>query len=153
MNDYPSRNEITPVDRSVTRAVAIAPVQPVATQRAPTDDSPRRISAPPPADLTDDGQLASAAEYASVHERIAGIMAELRASELQAANAIDGADAAIQAMLPMPIIVVPMPPASKEQMEQAARLARRIVEQASFAHGAQAHVRPGTVDQVLSARL
>ena len=153
MNDYPSRNEIMPVDRTVTRAVAIAPVQPVAPQRAPVDTPPRRISAPPTADLTDNGQLASAAEYASVHERIAGIMAELRSSELLAANPIDGAEAAIQSMLPMPIIVVPMPPASKEQMEQAARLAQRIVEQASFAHAAQAHVRPGTVDQVLAARL
>lgn len=153
MNDYPSRNEITPVDRTVTRAVAVAPVQPVTPQPPPVDETPRRISAPPTADLTDDGQLASAAEYASVHERIAGIMAELRSSELQAANPIDGADAAIQAMLPMPIVVVPLPPASKEQMEQAERLARRIVEQASFAHAAQAHVRPGTVDQLLSARL
>lgn len=85
-----------------------------------------------------------------MHERIANILAELRSSEQDSARAIDGAEAAIQAMLPTPIILVPLPPASKEQMEQAARLAKRMVEQAAFTHAVQSHVRPGTVDQILS---
>lgn len=152
MSDYLSRNEIAPADRATaTRAPApITAVQHIGQRQAALDTPSNRIARLPAKGQLEGDQLASAAEYASVHERIASILAELRSSEQDAASAVDGANAAIQAMLPTPIIVVPLPPASKDQMEQAARLAKRMVEQAAFAHAAQNHVRPGTVDQILS---
>lgn len=103
----------------------------------------------PGASLNDD-QLASAAEYASVHARIADILADLRSTNNAKTASVGGAAAEITAMLPAPIIIVPMAPASREQVERAAQLAKSMVERASYAHAAQAHIRPGTADQILA---
>lgn len=92
--------------------------------------------------------LASAAEYAKVHARVADILADLRSSA--SSTSVDGAEAEVQSMLPAPIILVPLPPASKEAVESAVELGKRIAEQASYAHAAQAHLKRGTVDQILS---
>ena len=53
-------------------------------------------------------------------------------------------------MLPAPQVLVPLPPASKEAVESTIRIAKRIAEQAAYAHAAQANVRRGAVDQILS---
>lgn len=92
--------------------------------------------------------LASAAEYAKVQARVADILAELRSSG--STTSVAGAEAKIQSMLPAPVILVPLPPASKEAVESAVGLGKRIAEQASYAQAAQAHLKRGTVDQILS---
>lgn len=159
MNEYFSRSEISPVDRVSTRAPsAVLSVQSVEEQGQRPDLSPRP---PTPSKAVannataigtaPEGQLASAAEYVSVHARIAGILADLRAGSSSASMSVDGAASAIQALMPAPIIIVPLPPASKEQVEQVALLAQRMVDQAAQAYAAQSHLRSGTVDAALSA--
>lgn len=160
MNDFVSRSELSPVDRVTARAPsAVASVQIADMQdRKAQAQPPSAAPAPAPAvrdmvspDRPDDEQIASVAEFVSVHARIAGILAGIRADSTSAEAAVDGAAAAIQSMIPAPIIIVPLPPASKEQVEHAALLAQRMAQQASKAHAAQAHLRPGTVDMALSA--
>lgn len=95
-----------------------------------------------------DDEMVSAAEYANVHARIADILADLKAET--GGPSVEGAEAAIQSMFLAPIILVPLPPASKEAIESTVLLAKRIAAQTSGAHAAQAHVRRGTADQILS---
>ena len=146
MNEY--LNEIKPVGRAVTRApTPVAAVQPVKTRDA-VDDRQAAPIHPLVADAAIDEQTAGIAEYAKVHARIADILADMRSSA--STISVDGAALAIQSMLPAPIILVPLPPASKEAVEHAAALAKRIAQQAPYARAAQAHVQRGTVDQILS---
>ncbi|QUT05812.1 hypothetical protein KFK14_23235 [Sphingobium phenoxybenzoativorans] len=157
MNEYQSRSEIAPVDR-VTRKVAAVPSVPAATPvnadtQAAVSQAP---AAPTPADNAvnlaagSEEQLASAAEYARVHASIADILAGLRAGQSSNTQTNDEAESAITALLPQPVIIVPLPPASKEMVERAVMLAKAMADQAQVTRSAQAHLKPGTVDQILA---
>lgn len=148
MNDYISRTELS-VDRGAARAPsAVSAIQPVSSSAATQQggQSPRR--AMPEDQPAAEESIASSAEYAKVHARIADILGDLRS---QGGNAtVQGAADEIQSMLPAPQVLVPLPPASKEAVESTIRIAKRIAEQAAYAHAAQANVRRGAVDQILS---
>lgn len=149
MNDYVSRAELTPVDRAVVRAPSsAAAVQPVAASRANdalTRDGRRGVAPPEQPDAAQ--ELASVAEYVEVHARIAEILADLSAGRAD----VQGATDAVDAMIPRPIVIVPLPPASKEAVEHAAAVAKRIVERAAYAHAAQAHLARGAVEQIAAS--
>ena len=148
MDDYVSRTELSAIDRTVVRAPSPAPVvQPVAASSA--NDSlaqDRKGSVAQPIVSNASQELASVAEYVEVHARIAEILADLGAGTTD----VDAAAGSIQAMIPRPMVLVPLPPASKEAVEHAAVLAKRIVERASYSHVAQAHVTRATVEQITS---
>ncbi|WP_150294755.1 hypothetical protein [Sphingobium estronivorans] len=150
MNDYFSRSELPPVERSNTRAPAavppVAPVSGAALMRRQGGSASQAATDDP---ASPEGRIASSAEYARVHARIAGILAEL--STQGSTATVDGAAEEIQSMLPSPQVLVPLPPASKEAVESSIRIARRIAEQAALAHAAQAHMGRGAVDQIVSA--
>lgn len=148
MNDYVSRSELPPVDRAVARAPsAVQAVQPVTSSRSTPTVARDSTQASQPADnAVADVDLASVAEYVEVHARIADILAALQVS-----SSVDDAAGAIQEMIPRPIVMVPLPPASKEAVEHAAVLAKRIVERASYAHAAHAQVARGAVEQVAAS--
>jgi len=150
MNDYVSRSELTPVDRAVSRTPSpVQAIAPVAASRS--TEAPARESAQPTAPqdkaVVVDDDLASIAEYVEVHAKISEILADLQS----VGTSVDDAAGAIQAMIPRPMVLVPLPPASKEAVEHAAVLARRIVERASYSHAAQAHLSRATVEQVTTA--
>lgn len=147
MDDYVSRTELSPVDRTVVRAPSPVPVvQPVEASRS-TDSATQERRAPVAQTSSASQELASVAEYVEVHARIAEILADLDAG----ATDVDTAAGAIQAMIPRPIVLVPLPPASKEAVEHAAVLAKRIVERAAYAHVAQAHPTRATVEQIAAS--
>ncbi|WP_022683754.1 hypothetical protein [Sphingobium bisphenolivorans] len=149
MNDYLSRREIAQVDRGTSRAAPVAAVQPASASASASTRQNGRSPTDPAADGgASDSGIASNAEYAKVHARIADIMADLRSGA--SATSVDAAAEEIQSMIPAPTVVVPLPPASKEAVESAIRIARRLAEQAGHAHAAQANLRPGAVDQVLA---
>ncbi|ANI78429.1 hypothetical protein [Sphingobium sp. EP60837] len=148
MNEYVSRSDLTQVDRAKARAPSAVPaVQPVTAQQGVDPHAGKPHEGEIGADLSED-DLASAAEYAKVHAKVADILADLRSAA--SAPTIEGAEAELQSLLPAPIILVPLPPASREAVESAVMLGKRIAEQASYAHAAQAHLKRGTVDQLLS---
>lgn len=153
MNEYMSRNELS-ADRVSPRATSpVSAIQPVSANQRPVmsdgQGSGRQHPSGNPATSGSDDDLASAAEYAKMHARVADILADLRAEGGE--TSVEAADAAIQTMLPAPIILVPLPPASKEAVESAVMLGKRIAQQASHAHAAQAHLKRGAVDQILSS--
>ena len=149
MDNVVSRAELTPVDRSVVRAPSsAAAVQPVAASRA-NDALTRdgRRGAEPPQQPDAAQELASDAEYVEVHARIAEILADLSAGRAD----VQGAADAVDALIPRPIVIVPLPPASKEAVEHATVIARRMLEQAAYAKAAQGANSRATVDQVLAS--
>jgi hypothetical protein len=154
MNEYLSKTEISSVDRVSSRTHAVPAVSAAqsATVRPDHGDaaaSRGRAPVPPASDRAAlDDEVASAAEYARIHAEIADIMADVRAG---ASVTVEAAALEIQSMLPTPTVIVPLPPASKEAVESTVLLARRLAEQSRYAHAAQAHLRRGTVDQILSA--
>lgn len=153
MNESLGRNPITAVERTATRATPpVVPVPPAnAGDGAGSADLAKSHAALTTARVQSqpaDDEFASAAEYAKVHARIADILADMRSAT---PPSVDGAASAIESMLPQPIILVPLPPASREAVEHAAALAKRIAQQAGHAHAAQAHVRRGTADQIVTS--
>ncbi|BBD98907.1 hypothetical protein SAMIE_1024080 [Sphingobium amiense] len=145
MDEFRSRTEIAPVDRSVVRAAAPAPaVKPVTASQgadgpaARARRAPSEVAAKP---LDDD--LASVAEFVEVHARVSAILSDLDAGSL------DVEDATSQ-LVPKPIVIVPLPPASREAVEHAETVAKRIVERASYAHSAHAQISRGTVEHIAS---
>ncbi|WP_313806094.1 hypothetical protein [Sphingobium sp.] len=149
MNDYFSRNGISPVEKRATRAPsAVSAVQPVSSSATVHRDGGSTAQAAMDDQATPEERIASNAEYARVHARIADILAELRADD--STVTVDGAAEEIRSMLPAPQVLVPLPPASKEAVESAIRIARRIAEQASHARAAQANIRQGAVDQIVA---
>lgn len=153
MNEYPSRSDLQPVDRSVRRALSpVQSIQPVGANSTSSAPGRNAATARDPAPQGDaaklDDTVAGAAEYVKIHTQIAGILADLRSTD--GSSTIDTAAAEIQSLMPVPIILVPLPPASKEAVEHVAVIARRMVEQMAYAHAAQAPLNRGTVEQVLA---
>lgn len=155
MNDFVSRSELPPVDRATMRSVApthaVPPVSTGAMTVMPDRDARAGRPPAPSFDMVKiDEDVASAAEYVKIHAEISSILADLR-TNVGGFSATDAADA-IQSMIPPPIILVPLPPASREAVEHAAVIAKRMVEHAAIANAAQ-NPRRGIVEQVVSSQL
>jgi hypothetical protein len=157
MNEYQSRSEIAPVDRVMRTTPVVSSVP--ATAQVGADTAAAAVSQASTASLPvgnavdlaagSEEQLASAAEYARVHASIADILAGMRAGPSTNTPTAD-AESAITALLPQPVIIIPLPPASKEMVERAEMLAKAMADLAVQTRAAQAHLKPGTVDQILS---
>lgn len=155
MNDYLSRAELPPIDRASARG-SVAPISPAMqvaseseiTAQAGSEKANDRAQTVDPS-FEDEEHLASAAEYARVHARIASIMAGIR-SAAPAAVSSYGAEEAVSSLLPARVVIVPLPPASKDMVERAEEVARDIAERSAQSVAAQAHVKPGTVDQMMA---
>src|SRR5262245_33775154 len=146
MNDYFSRGEVSPVDRVSTRN-PVVPVVPTTQVGEQNDIVIPPAAADKPVDtaeadggVSNEEHLASAAEYAKVHAKIASIMAGVRSSA-PAVVTTDDAAAAVSSMLPARIVIVPLPPASKDMVERAEEVAQEIAQRAAQSVAAQAHVK------------
>lgn len=149
MNDYLSSRDLPPVERAVPRTAPVQSVQPVSAvasiegqKRDAVHEQVQQTAA-----LTD-GDMATAAEYAEVHARVSGILADLKS--INSPMDVAEAAAAVESVMPVPIVLIPLPPASRESVEQAADLAKRMVQMASYTHAAHASVQRGAVQQLLS---
>jgi hypothetical protein len=160
MNDFVSRSEILPVDRVTRTAAAVPSIQATTMASAETDAAVVAQGLTAVATQSDSGvdlaagseeQLASAAEYARVHASIADILANMRATSTVSASDISEPQQDIQSLLPQPVIIIPLPPASRDMVERAEMLAKDIAGRAVLSRSAQAHVKPGMVEQILAA--
>ncbi len=147
MNDYLSRRELPPVERTVPRTGPVQSVQPVIAVASAGGQQRDAVQDQAGQAVQSDKDVATAVEYAEVHARISGILADLRASSN---TDLSQAQAAIDATMPRPIVLVPLPPASREAVEQAANLAKRMVQMASYTYAAHAGVQRGAVQQLAS---
>ncbi|CAN5448469.1 hypothetical protein BH10PSE12_BH10PSE12_24160 [soil metagenome] len=159
MNEFVSRSEILPVDRISRTAVVLPGVQAATPASADTDaavatpTAPTIVASPEGLDLAAgaEDQLASAAEYARVHASIADILANIRSVGAPATSQAPDPEEALLSLLPAPVIIIPLPPASKDMVERAEMMAKDMADQAALTRSAQAHVKPGTVDQILAS--
>jgi len=93
--------------------------------------------------------LSSAGEFARAHQRISELLSDLRGSK--DTTSVASAEEQVNALIPVPTVVVPMPPASEEMIERAVAIAEQIRADALLSRGAQAHVRAETAEAVLAA--
>lgn len=130
-------------------ADAVAPVQAIPPSGSQTSAENRRDTAPDPQPDSDrHAQSAGAAEYARVNARIADIFAALNATAEPVSH--KEAEHRILALMPDPVIIIPLPPASADMVERAAQLAQDMAQQAAQARSAQSNLLRGTVDAVLA---
>lgn len=94
-------------------------------------------------------QAASAADYARANAQIASIYANF-SSVKGAPASLETAYDQLVGLMPAPTVVIPMPPASLDMIEQAIELAKDLAARAALARAAHANVNPGTVDQILA---
>lgn len=144
----------------VPRIDAIAPERIVATRPAPAvplvQAAASAANASNGSGVNPDGgegarreQMASAFDYARVQARVADILADIAGSSEPPAQARATAEAHLEALKPVPTVIIPMLPASVEVVERAVEVARAVAQQAELARAAQAHVSKGSVDQIL----
>lgn len=143
MDEFRSRTQIAPVDRAVVRAAAPVPAVKAITVVRATDapDARPRPASPDAAAPLREGDLASVAEFVEVHARVAAILADLGSGAMSV-------DDATEQVIPRPFVFVPLPPASREAVEHAETVAKRIVERASYAHSAHAPLSRAMVEQI-----
>ncbi|MBO9576716.1 MAG: hypothetical protein J7494_13350 [Sphingobium sp.] len=101
------------------------------------------------ADAHQDAQLtersAAVANYAKLQADIADVVARLEPPRSTVADAGD-ADQQLLALMPQPVVVLPLPPTDQKMIEFVAQVAQSLASQAALARAAQASVSPATVE-------
>lgn len=139
-------NEFVPRTEAVSSIVS-------ATERRPTGERGKAVVRPDEtqtdANVQQDSQpmerFAAAADYARIQAEIARAVAMLEPPRPAAAAQ---ADQALMAIMPSPLVILPMPPTSSHMVEFVAQVARTLASQAAQAHAAQARVSSIMVDLV-----
>ncbi|MBO9576793.1 MAG: hypothetical protein J7494_13745 [Sphingobium sp.] len=90
---------------------------------------------------------AAVASYAKLQANIADVVARL---EPPHSTVVDAGDAGQQllALMPQPVVVLPLPPTDQKMIEFVAQVAQSLASQAALARAAQASVSPATVEAV-----
>lgn len=151
MENYLSRQEIQPVDRIPRIAPAVFGA--TVTAQAGGDTAGQVHGEEEKAEsaaIASEAQLASAAEYARIHAQIAETIAQIRSEAQSSAMSAAETEARLVSFLPAPVVIIPLPPANKDMVERAAMLAKEMAAQVAITRSAQAHLKPGTVDQILA---
>lgn len=146
MNDFLARNSNIQPSRTAemaSRAVSEAQA---------SGQTPSRQGGKTPGSLNTAGdpdidqQLSSAAEVAEAQAKIAALLSELDAASIDSVTL----EARIEALLPRPTIIVPMPPASRDVVERAIEIAESIRAAAALSLAAQANVETGMAEGSLA---
>src|SRR3546814_4698949 len=86
---------------------------------------------------------------AEAQAKVAALLAELHAVRDAAAFDADAVETQISALLPRPTVIVPLPPANRDAVQQAIEIAERIRASAAVAFSAQANVHSGFAEGLL----
>jgi len=146
MNDFLARNNnIQPSITAEMASRAVAEAQ--ASGQTPSRQEGKTSGSRDPAGNPDiDQQLSSAAEVAEAQAMIAALLSEIDAASIDSASL----EARIEALLPRPTIIVPMPPASRDVVERAIEIAESIRAAAALSLAAQANVETGIAEGSLA---
>src|SRR3546814_440731 len=87
---------------------------------------------------------------AEAQAKVAALLAELHAVRDAAAFDADAVETQISALLPRPTVIVPLPPANRDAVQQAIEIAERIRASAAVAFSAQANVHSGFAEGLLA---
>ncbi|MBK5264906.1 MAG: hypothetical protein JJE34_06690 [Alphaproteobacteria bacterium] len=143
MNDFLARNSNIQPSRSVERA-SKAVLESQASQQAATRHNRESAGKAAIARLADnvdvDQQVSSAADVAEAQAKIADLLMDISMMRNAAHVEPDAIEAQIAALLPKPMVIVPMPPANRDAIERAIETAETIRASAVVALSAQANV-------------
>lgn len=145
MNDFvPRTDPVASVSGAKERAVAavrdvtvVRPVPPSAETGSRKDSQ-----------LTD--RSAAAASYARLSKDIADTLETLRNQTRENGNkSVANAEESLLALMPAPVVMLPMPPTDQKMVEFVAQVAQSVMQQAAMARAAQARVSPAAVDALI----
>lgn len=133
MNEFLSRTAtVPPVVRAADRPLVVNAASGASTAQAQTD-----------ADVQIDPQAAErsaiSATYAQLRADIATVLADLQPRRRPSDAPVADANSALTALMPQPVIVLPMPPTDPQMVAFVAQVARSVAQQAALAHAAQAN--------------
>ena len=89
---------------------------------------------------------AAAASYAKLQADIADVVARLDPPRPNGAELARQADQSIVAMLPQPVVVLPLPPTNQRMMDFVAQVAQAVASQAAMARAAHARISGASVE-------
>jgi hypothetical protein len=159
MNEFlpriePAASVGSATERKISGVRAVTPVSQATsrTDAATGSLSPRPVAGQgvTPVIPADDAARA-AADYARVQARVATVVADLAAqARPPRADAVEKADNALMALMPQPVVVLPLPPANQDVREFVAQVTQSIARQAAQARAAQSNLSPATVDAAVA---
>jgi len=130
-------------------AVTSATERGAAPLRVPKVEAGTAISADRNADPQLTEQSATTASYAQIKERIASVIAGLYPPRAPVAQAVADAESSIGALMPQPVIVLPMPPTDPDMIAFVAQVAQSMAERTAQARVTHAGLRGATVEAAL----
>ena len=87
-------------------------------------------------------RASAAADYAKIQADIADVLASIKPSTASSSNAASDANNALVAMMPNPVVVLPLPPTDATMVAFVAQVAQSLALQAAQARAAQAVATP-----------
>jgi len=94
-------------------------------------------------------QTTARASYAQIRQRIASVLAGLSPPRAPVSDAVASADQAIGALIPQPVLVIPMPPTDPDMIAFVAQVAQSLAERSAQARVAHGGLRAATVEAAL----
>lgn len=144
MNEFLPRTEpVTAVGSATERGLVPLPVPKVerSTALAPDRDAESDARVTP--------QTAAKASYAQIRQRIASVLAGLNPPRAPVGDAVASADRAIGALIPQPVLVIPMPPTDPDMIAFVAQVAQSLAERTAQARVSHGGLRAATVEAAL----
>jgi hypothetical protein len=114
---------------------------PAAEQEARKQTEAPKPKAPPSA-----RRAAAAADYARIRADIADVLANIAPSHDASRATVEKADDALMALMPQPVIVLPLPPTDPHIVAFVAQVAQSLAEKAAQTRAAQANAAPEVVE-------
>ncbi|MBT2186475.1 hypothetical protein [Sphingobium nicotianae] len=140
MSEFLSRTgPVAPVASATERGPAVRPPVPVKSMRSGIETGTH--SAPGIAERT-----SAAADYAKLKADIADVLAGIPSDRVGGSEAAQKAERSIVALMPDPIVVLPLPPADPMIVAFVAQVAQTIARQTAQTRAAQAHATPIIVE-------
>jgi hypothetical protein len=134
------------------RTGPVAPV-PSATERSPA------VRVLPAGDTTSSGteadkayqpsvtsRSAGAADYARLKADIADVLARIEPTANKVDERVTSAERSLMALMPNPVVILPMPPADPQMVAFVAQVAQSVAERVAQARAAQANPSPLMVE-------
>jgi len=113
-----------------------APVRAISEARAMQNGT--QPDAQSPSRLLERERSSAAADYARIHADIADVLADLKPPAASSASAANDADRAIVALMPSPVVMLPLPPTDTQMVAFVAQVAQSMARQAAQARAAHA---------------
>jgi len=130
-------------------AVGSATERGLAPMRVPKVAPGASVAGDKAADQTVTERSTLQASYAEIRQRIASVLAGLYPPRVPVAQAVATADGTISALIPQPVIVLPMPPTDPDMIAFVAQVAQSLAERTAQARVAHGGLRGATVEAAL----